>query len=55
MAEVAERIRRRIDWTGAEAPLDDERFLHAFYAAERGDLERERLFGRDRADKDAAR
>ena len=52
-AEIAAKIRHRIGWTQTVAAQDEETFLRAFYTAERADLERERLFGRDRADKDA--
>ena len=49
-AEVAKRIRARIGWTGGEA-TSDRAFLQAYYAALRGRLERQMLFGRRRADK----
>jgi uncharacterized RDD family membrane protein YckC len=46
---VAEKIRARIGW---EAPVrDDVAFLRAFYAAQRGRLERRMLFGKRRASK----
>lgn len=49
-AAVAQRIRRKIDWS---APMDesDEAFLRAFYAGLRGRLENRLLFGHRRADK----
>lgn len=46
---VAGKIRRRIGWVGP--PGDEEAFLHAFYAALRGRLERRMLLGRRRASK----
>jgi uncharacterized RDD family membrane protein YckC len=46
---VAAKIREKIGWEGPAAP--DEPFLEAFYAAQRGRLERRLLFGRRRADK----
>jgi len=48
MAAVAERVRRRIGWTGREA---DGPFLDGYYAALRNQLERRLLFGHRRADK----
>ncbi len=48
MAAVAERIRRRIGWTGRE---DDGPFLDGYYAALRDRLERRLLFGHRRTDK----
>lgn len=53
-AEIVAKICRRISWTQEIAASDNERFLRAFYTAERADLEREQLFGRARADKEAA-
>lgn len=49
-AEVAKRIRARINWTGGDA-ASDRAFLQAYYAGLRGRLERQMLFGRRRADK----
>jgi uncharacterized RDD family membrane protein YckC len=50
IAEVARRIRVKIAWTdGAET--SDRAFLAAYYAALRGRLERQMLFGRRRKDK----
>jgi uncharacterized RDD family membrane protein YckC len=46
---VAEKIRRRVAWEGAVP--DDLAFLRAFYAAQRGRLERRMLFGKRRASK----
>ena len=48
MAAVAERIRRKIGWTGSER---DGPFLDGYYAALRDRLERRLLFGHRRADK----
>jgi len=50
MADVARRIRKKIDWEG---PTDspDRSFLAAYYAALRGRLESRALFGRRRKDK----
>jgi uncharacterized RDD family membrane protein YckC len=52
--EVAQRIRKRIDWqddAAAATPFDAAAFLNAFYAAQRGRLERDMLFGVRRKDK----
>lgn len=46
--EVAARIRQKIGWIGAEPDLE---FLNAYYAALRGRLETQLLFGRRRKDK----
>jgi uncharacterized RDD family membrane protein YckC len=46
---VAGKIRRRIGWQGP--PGDEEPFLHAFYGALRGRLERRMLLGKRRATK----
>lgn len=48
LAEVAQRIRAKIAWTG---DAHDRAFLQAYYAALRGRLEQRMLFGRRRADK----
>jgi uncharacterized RDD family membrane protein YckC len=48
VAEVATRIRKKIGWLGMEP---DAEFLHAYYAALRGRLETQLLFGRRRKDK----
>lgn len=50
MAEVAARIRAKIGWDGAP-DIADRAFLAAYYAALRGRLEGQMLFGRRRADK----
>jgi uncharacterized RDD family membrane protein YckC len=46
---VAEKIRQKIGWSGPVA--SDEAFLQAFYAAQRGRLERRMLFGKRRRSK----
>jgi uncharacterized RDD family membrane protein YckC len=46
---VAEKIRARVGWQGEVK--DDVAFLRAFYAAQRGRLERRMLFGKRRASK----
>lgn len=52
MAEIGARIRRKIGWQGDDVPPQmEERFLRDFYTAERAYLERERLFGKSKADK----
>ncbi|MCG8425477.1 MAG: RDD family protein [Proteobacteria bacterium] len=52
MVTVSEQIRRKIGWARLRtAPVDDERFLRAFYAAMRAHLERKMLFGKRREDK----
>jgi len=48
LAEVCRRIRRKIDWPKTEEPVDPREFLNDFYAAQRGRLEQEMLFGRRR-------
>ena len=54
--EIAERIRRKIDWT-SEADWNFKydgivvEFLQAFYVAQRAHLERKMLFGKRRRDK----
>jgi hypothetical protein len=47
---VARRIRTKIGWEGAP-DVSDSAFLAAYYAALRGRLERQMLFGRRRKDK----
>ncbi len=47
---VAERIRRKIGWAGAEAP-DSEDFLDAYYRALRAHLEKRMLMGKRRENK----
>jgi uncharacterized RDD family membrane protein YckC len=48
---VARTIAQKIGWTGPEPQQDPERFLRAFYAAQRSALERRLLFGRRKASK----
>jgi uncharacterized RDD family membrane protein YckC len=48
MRAVADRVRRKIDWAGAEPDHD---FLTAYYAGLRGRLEQRLLFGKRKADK----
>lgn len=50
MAEVATRIRAKIGWEGP-GDVPDRTFLNAYYAALRGRLESQLLFGRRRKDK----
>lgn len=50
IAEVAARIRSKITW-GGPGDLADRTFLNAYYAALRGRLESQMLFGRRRKDK----
>ena len=50
LREVAERIRRKIEWDGPADTLD-RTFLTAYYAALRSRLETGLLFGRRRRDK----
>jgi uncharacterized RDD family membrane protein YckC len=51
LANVCARIVNRIGWSDRIQPGDVRPFLNAFYAAERAQLERNRLFGKVRADK----
>ncbi|WGM39453.1 RDD family protein [Caulobacter sp. NIBR1757] len=50
MTAVADRIRRKIDWTPGEYE-SDEQFLQAYYAGLRARLEQRMLFGHRRKDK----
>ena len=52
--DVCDRICRKIGWTGAVPKSRAVEFLTEFYTAERAYLEREQLYGRARADKNAA-
>ncbi len=52
--EVTDKIVKKIDWPSKVADADIDRFLTDFYAAQRGHLEREQLYGKFRADKNAA-
>ena len=51
LAEVCDKICRKIGWTAPLPPQDTELFLREFYTAQRAFLEREQLFGKPRADK----
>jgi uncharacterized RDD family membrane protein YckC len=51
---VCDRICRKIGWTGSVPKARAVEFLTEFYTAERAYLEREQLYGRRRADKNAA-
>ncbi|MGM0574855.1 MAG: RDD family protein [Myxococcota bacterium] len=48
LALIRDKVMRKIDWPDDRRDVDPERFLRAFYAAQRGRLEREMLFGRRR-------
>ena len=50
LAEVATRIRVKINWQGAD-DLPDLTFLNAYYTGLRGRLESRMLFGHRRKDK----
>jgi hypothetical protein len=49
--DVGEKICRKIAWTPPPSPAEMETFLREFYTAERAYLERQQLFGKQRADK----
>lgn len=51
MAEILEKIRRKIGYADPVPPADHPAFLKAFYAAQRAHLEQRQLFGDRRADK----
>jgi uncharacterized RDD family membrane protein YckC len=51
--DVADKIRRKIGWTQPVPDAEAETFLQDFYSAERAYLEREQLYGRPKASKDA--
>jgi uncharacterized RDD family membrane protein YckC len=51
LADVCGKIAAKIGWPDPVPPAGVRAFLDAFYAAERAHLERERLFGKTRADK----
>jgi len=53
--EVCEKICRKIGWPGAVAGSETDRFLRDFYTAERAHLERAKLFGKGREDKNAGK
>ncbi len=50
-SDVSRKICAKIGWNAPLAPEEALDFLNAFYTAERGQLERERLFGKFREDK----
>ena len=52
--EVCDKIIKKIGWPSKVADADTARFLTDFYAAQRAHLEREQLYGKFRADKNAA-
>jgi uncharacterized RDD family membrane protein YckC len=52
--EVCDKIVKKIDWPSKIPDADTGRFLTDFYAAQRAHLEREQLYGKFRADKNAA-
>ena len=54
-AQIAERIRRKIGWGEPEPGFNADKFLAAFYAAQRARLERKMLFGIRRKDKNDRR
>jgi uncharacterized RDD family membrane protein YckC len=51
LAQVRDKICKKIDWQSAVPEKDTVRFLRDFYTAQRAYLEREQLFGRRHADK----
>ena len=51
--EVTDKIVKKIGWPSPVADADTLRFLTDFYAAQRAHLEREQLYGKFRADKNA--
>jgi hypothetical protein len=53
LADVCTKICTKIGWPSPPRHSEIVDFLTQFYTAERAFLERERLFGRDRADKHA--
>lgn len=48
MASICAKIQRKIDWQGDPSEVDARLFLQAFYAAQRGALEKGMLFGQRR-------
>ena len=50
-ADITQKIAKKINWPHRIAANDATRFLEAFYAAERAELERGQLFGQFRDDK----
>ena len=51
LVEACAKIRRKTGWKGEVPPSEARRFLAAFYAAQRAELERGRVMGRTKADK----
>lgn len=51
LVRISEKIRHKIGWKESLPPGSDRRFLTAFYAAERAELERAQLMGHLREDK----
>lgn len=49
--DIAQKIRRKIGWTGAVSDYDAGTFLRDFYAAQRAFLESRKHLGEERADK----
>ena len=45
VAQVAEKIRKKIGWRDDDEALADQQFLREFYAAQRAHLEHKLLFG----------
>ena len=52
--EVCDKIVKKIGWPSTVSNADTGRFLTDFYTAQRAHLEREQLYGKFRADKNAA-
>ncbi|MEM9044594.1 MAG: RDD family protein [Pseudomonadota bacterium] len=50
-AKIVESIRKKVDYADAVPEADHQRFLRAFYNAQRGHLEQRQLFGEQRANK----
>ena len=51
MAQIIDKVRRKIGFADPVPPRDHEAFLRAFYTAQRAHLEQRQLFGDRRADK----
>ena len=51
LADIAQKVQRKIHWTGAFAPQRSRTFLRDFYAAQRAFLELRKHLGDERADK----
>ncbi len=54
LADVCQKIIRKVGWENPVPPNEVRRFLTDFYTAERADLERGQLFGRHKADQGPA-